>query len=190
MIYFVALQVALHPRRRRADRNSARLAVRHHRPRTTTSRCTTRPPASSCSATCVIHRIVHSPFGRILSAIRDNQPRAISLGYHVDNYKIVAFTLSAALSALAGATKAMSFHLVTLTDVHWSTSGNVLADGAARRLRDLVRTGRRRGSGDGARRLSRGVRLAGPGGDRHDLCVCILLFRQGIAGEVKRWFKL
>ncbi|MBL8472558.1 MAG: branched-chain amino acid ABC transporter permease [Rhodocyclaceae bacterium] len=74
----------------------------------------------------IIHRTVHSPFGQILKSIRDNEPRAISLGYDVDRFKLLAFVLSAALAGLAGATKTMVFQLASLTDVHWHQSGEVV----------------------------------------------------------------
>jgi branched-chain amino acid transport system permease protein len=73
-----------------------------------------------------IYRIVHSPFGAVLQAIRENEPRAISLGYDADRYKLVAFILSAALSGLAGSTKAIVFQLASLTDVDWTMSGEVV----------------------------------------------------------------
>lgn len=73
-----------------------------------------------------IYRIIHSPFGQVLKAIRDNEPRAISLGYATNRYKLVVFTLSATLAGLAGATKAIVFQLASLTDVHWTMSGEVV----------------------------------------------------------------
>jgi branched-chain amino acid transport system permease protein len=73
-----------------------------------------------------IRRIVHSPFGRILQAIRENEPRAISLGYKVDRYKLVAFMLSAGIAGLAGSLKALTLGFVTLTDVSQGTSGEVI----------------------------------------------------------------
>ncbi|WP_245770744.1 branched-chain amino acid ABC transporter permease [Roseovarius azorensis] len=73
-----------------------------------------------------LYRIVHSPFGQVLKAIRDNEPRAISLGYQVNRYKLMVFTLSAGFAGLAGATKAQVFQLASLTDVHWSMSGEVV----------------------------------------------------------------
>ncbi|MCR5884202.1 branched-chain amino acid ABC transporter permease [Rhizobacter sp. J219] len=73
-----------------------------------------------------ILRIVHSPFGQVLKAIRENEPRAISLGYDVDRYKLLAFVLSAALAGLAGALKTLVLGFATLTDVHWSLSGEVI----------------------------------------------------------------
>jgi branched-chain amino acid transport system permease protein len=73
-----------------------------------------------------IWRIVHSPFGNILKAIRENERRAISLGYRVDRYKLGAFVMSAALAGLAGSTKAIVFQFATLTDVQWQMSGEVI----------------------------------------------------------------
>ncbi|KPH81389.1 branched-chain amino acid ABC transporter permease [Bosea vaviloviae] len=73
-----------------------------------------------------MYRIIHSPFGEVCKAIRDNEPRAISLGYRVNRYKLTVFVLSAALAGLAGATKAIVFQLASLTDVHWSMSGEVV----------------------------------------------------------------
>jgi branched-chain amino acid transport system permease protein len=78
------------------------------------------------AAFLVIYRIVHSPFGEVLKAIRENEPRAISLGYKTDRYKLVAFVLSAVFAGLAGATKALVFQLASLTDVHWTMSGEVV----------------------------------------------------------------
>ncbi|HAE02764.1 MAG TPA: branched-chain amino acid ABC transporter permease [Rhodospirillaceae bacterium] len=74
----------------------------------------------------MMQRIVSSPFGEVLRAIRDNEPRAVSLGYQVDNYKLLAFTLSAGLSGLAGALKAIVFQIASLSDVHWHASGEVV----------------------------------------------------------------
>jgi branched-chain amino acid transport system permease protein len=74
----------------------------------------------------LIYRIVHSPFGQVLKAIRENESRAISLGYDTDRYKLLAFVLSGMLAGLAGATKALVFQLASLTDVHWSMSGEVV----------------------------------------------------------------
>ncbi len=74
----------------------------------------------------LIHRIVHSPFGQVMKAIRENEPRATSLGYRTDDYKLMAFILSAALSGVAGAAKSLVFGIATLTDVHWAMSGEVV----------------------------------------------------------------
>jgi len=74
----------------------------------------------------LIYRIINSPFGEVLKAIRENEPRAISLGYKTDRYKLVAFVLSATLAGVAGSTKALVFQLASLTDVHWTMSGEVV----------------------------------------------------------------
>jgi len=74
----------------------------------------------------LIVRTIHSPFGQVLKAIRENEPRAISLGYNADHYKLMAFVLSAALSGLAGGTKAIVFQFASLTDVYWTMSGLVV----------------------------------------------------------------
>jgi branched-chain amino acid transport system permease protein len=74
----------------------------------------------------LIYRIIHSPFGHILKAIRENEPRSVSLGYHVNRYKLAVFVMSAALAGLAGATKALVFQLASLTDVYWTMSGEVV----------------------------------------------------------------
>jgi branched-chain amino acid transport system permease protein len=74
----------------------------------------------------LIYRIIHSPFGEVIKAIRENETRAISLGYKTDRYKLVTFVLSAALTGVAGSTKAIVFQLASLTDVHWAMSGEVV----------------------------------------------------------------
>ncbi|HTD05472.1 branched-chain amino acid ABC transporter permease [Undibacterium sp.] len=74
----------------------------------------------------LIVRTIHSPFGQVLKAIKENEPRAVSLGYDVDKYKLLAFVLSAALAGLAGATKTLVLGFETLTDVHWTMSGLVV----------------------------------------------------------------
>ncbi len=73
-----------------------------------------------------LHRIVHSPFGQVLRAIRDNEPRAVSLGYSIERYKLTAFVLSATVAGLAGSLKSIVFQLASLTDVDWHTSGEVV----------------------------------------------------------------
>ena len=78
------------------------------------------------AAFALIVRIIHSPFGQVLKAIKENEPRAISLGYDIDRYKLLAFVLSAALTGLAGSTKALVLGFETLTDVHWTMSGLVV----------------------------------------------------------------
>jgi branched-chain amino acid transport system permease protein len=74
----------------------------------------------------LIYRAIHSPFGQVLKAIRENEARAISLGYRAERYKLLAFVLSATFAGLAGATKALVFQLASLTDVHWTMSGEVV----------------------------------------------------------------
>jgi branched-chain amino acid transport system permease protein len=78
------------------------------------------------AAFLLIYRIIHSPFGEVLKAIRENETRAISLGYKTDRYKLIAFVLSATLAGLAGSVKAIVFQLASLTDVHWTMSGEVV----------------------------------------------------------------
>src|SRR6266481_5020307 len=78
------------------------------------------------AAFILIYRIVHSPFGEVLKAIRENEPRAISLGYKTERYKLLAFVLSATFAGVAGATKALVFQLASLTDVDWPMSGEVI----------------------------------------------------------------
>ena len=74
----------------------------------------------------LVYRVIHSPFGQVLKAIRENEPRALSLGYDTARYKLLAFVLSASLAGLAGATKSLVFQLASLTDVHWTMSGEVV----------------------------------------------------------------
>ena len=74
----------------------------------------------------LIVRTVHSPFGQVLKAIKENEPRAISLGYDVNRFKLLVFVLSAGLTGLAGALKTVVLGFATLSDVHWTTSGHVI----------------------------------------------------------------
>ena len=74
----------------------------------------------------IIYRTIHSPFGQVLQAIRENEARALSLGYNVDRFKLIAFVLSASLAGLAGSTKAVVFQFASLTDAHWQMSGEVI----------------------------------------------------------------
>lgn len=136
-----------------------------------------------------IYRVVNSPFGRILKAIRDNQPRAISLGYKVDNYKIAVFTLSAGLSGMAGATKAVAVQLATVTDLHWGTSGDVLVMALIGGTETLfgpvvgavIVTGLHEYLAESGLPIPAVVGAA--------FVLSILLFRQGIVGELKRFIK-
>ncbi len=79
-----------------------------------------------CAGLWLIWRTVNSPFGQVLTAIRENESRAISLGYRTDNYKLAAFVMSATLAGVAGGTKSLVFQLASLTDVHWHMSGEVV----------------------------------------------------------------
>jgi branched-chain amino acid transport system permease protein len=79
-----------------------------------------------CAFFWLFHRTIHSPYGQVLAAIRANEPRAISLGYDVARYKLVAFVLSATIAGVAGAMKSLVFQLASLTDVHWHMSGEVV----------------------------------------------------------------
>jgi branched-chain amino acid transport system permease protein len=74
----------------------------------------------------LVYRTIHSPFGQVLKSIRENEPRAVSLGYKADHYKLIAYVLSAALSGLAGGTKVIVFQLASLSDAHWTMSGEVI----------------------------------------------------------------
>jgi branched-chain amino acid transport system permease protein len=134
----------------------------------------------------LVYRTVHSPFGQVLKAIRENETRAVSLGYKVDQYKLLAFVLSAALSGLAGATKAIVFQFATLTDVHWHTSGEVVL------MTLLGGMGTVFGPVVGAFVVvTLQNYLAGFGGwvtviTGAIFVACVLLFRRGIVGELAR----
>jgi len=78
------------------------------------------------SGFAMVWRIVHSPFGQVLKAIRENEQRALSLGYDTDKFKLMAFVLSGTVAGMAGGTKALVFQLASLTDVHWTMSGEVV----------------------------------------------------------------
>ncbi|CAO3421273.1 branched-chain amino acid ABC transporter permease [Azospirillum doebereinerae] len=132
----------------------------------------------------VIWRTVHSPFGQVLKAIRENEPRAISLGYRTDRYKLMAFVLSAALTGLAGGTKAIVFQLATLTDVTWQMSGEVVL------MTLLGGMGTLTGPVIGAalvvtlENYLAATNLPVPVVIGAIFVVCVLLFRRGIAGEI------
>jgi branched-chain amino acid transport system permease protein len=143
------------------------------------------------AAFLLIYRIIHSPFGEVLKAIRENENRAISLGFKTDRYKLIAFVLSATLAGLAGSVKALVFQLAALTDVHWTMSGEVVlmtllgglgtvfgpAVGAVvivtmqTYLADLV--------GEWVTVIEGGIFVA-----------CVLLFRRGIVGEVAHLLRI
>ena len=140
-------------------------------------------------ALLLIYRIIHSPFGQVLKAIRDNEPRSISLGYKVNRYKLAVFVMSASLAGLAGATKSVVFQLASLTDVYWSMSGEVvlmtLLGGMGTVFGPLVGaavivTMQNYFAGFGAWvTVLQGVIFV----------VSVLLFREGIVGVLARWLK-
>jgi branched-chain amino acid transport system permease protein len=135
-----------------------------------------------------IYRIIHSPFGQVLKAIRENEPRAISLGYDADRYKLTAFVLSATLAGLAGATKAIVFQLASLTDVHWTMSGEVVL------MTLLGGMGTIFGPVIGAFVIiALESYLAGFGEwvtviTGSIFVICVLAFRRGIVGELAAWW--
>jgi branched-chain amino acid transport system permease protein len=136
----------------------------------------------------MIHRTIHSPFGQVLLAIRENEARALSLGYAVNRYKLLAFVISAALAGLAGATKTLVLGFATLSDVQWQTSGEVvlmtLVGGVGTVFGPLI----------GATLI---VTLQNELADKVGpwiavimgaiFVVCVLAFRRGIIGELAAW---
>ena len=139
----------------------------------------------------LIHRAIHSPFGQVLKAIRENEARAISLGYDVKRYKLIAFVLSASLSGLAGATKSLVFQLESLTDAHWHMSGEVvlmtLVGGMGTIFGPLVGAG-----------VIVGIENLFSGGEMGNyihiimgviFVVCVLMFRSGVVGEFNKMMK-
>jgi branched-chain amino acid transport system permease protein len=137
----------------------------------------------------VVYRVIHSPFGQVLKAIRENEQRAISLGYDVSRYKLLAYVLSATLAGLAGATKALVFQLASLTDVHWSMSGEVVL------MTLLGGLGTVFGPVVGAfviitmenylSQIGAWVTVV----QGAIFVVCVLTFRRGIVGELAQWLK-
>jgi branched-chain amino acid transport system permease protein len=135
-----------------------------------------------------IMRVVTSPFGQVLKMIRENEPRAISLGYEVDRYKLVVFVLSAALSGLAGSLKTIVMGFASLTDVHWSMSGEVIL------MSLLGGVGTFFGPVLGSAVV---IGLQNLLADRVGawvtviigviFVVCVLAFRKGIVGEIQAW---
>ncbi|MBC7469382.1 MAG: branched-chain amino acid ABC transporter permease [Ramlibacter sp.] len=137
-----------------------------------------------------ISRIVTSPFGQVLKMIRENEPRAISLGYEVDRYKLLAFVLSSALAGLAGGLKTLVMGFATLSDVHWSMSGEVIlmsllggvgtffgpvvGAGVVISLQDLL-----------ADKVGAWVTVI----IGVIFVVCVLAFRKGVVGELQAWFE-
>ena len=131
-----------------------------------------------------IRRIVHSPYGQVLKAIRENEPRAISLGYAVDRYKLLAFVLSSALAGLAGSLKTLVLGFATLSDVHWSMSGEVilmtLLGGLSTFFGPVLGAGIVISLQDGLSDRAGSWVTVIIGGI---FVVCVLLFRRGIVGE-------
>jgi branched-chain amino acid transport system permease protein len=142
-----------------------------------------------CLGFLIIYRTIHSPFGQVLKAIRENEPRAISLGYDVDKYKLMAFVLSAALSGLAGATKTLVFQLASLTDAHWHMSGEVVL------MTLLGGMGTVFGPIAGAAMVVGLQNYAGGLGEWVTVItgaifvICVLAFRRGIVGELGALFE-
>jgi branched-chain amino acid transport system permease protein len=136
----------------------------------------------------IIYRTIHSPFGQVLKAIRENEPRAISLGYKPDHYKMIVFVISATLSGLAGGTKAIVFQLASLTDVDWRTSGEVIL------MTLLGGMGTIFGPVVGAVVIVALETFPWLGAwvtvvEGLIFVVCVLTFRRGIVGELSRWLK-
>ncbi len=136
-----------------------------------------------------IYRTIHSPFGQVLQAIRENEPRAISLGYRVNQYKLLAFVLSATLAGLAGSLKVLVFQLASLVDVSWSLSGEVI-------LMTLVGgIGTVFGPVIGAaviltmQNYLTGLAQWVPVIQGAIFVVVVLVFQRGIAGEIAEWFR-
>ncbi len=138
------------------------------------------------AAFLLIYRIINSPFGEVLKAIRENEQRAVSLGYKTDRYKLVVFALSATLAGLAGSLKALVFQLASLTDVHWTMSGDVLL------MTLLGGLGTVFGPVVGAFAVIAMQNYLAPFGQwvlviqGVIFVVCVLLFRRGIVGELAR----
>jgi branched-chain amino acid transport system permease protein len=136
------------------------------------------------AALFLIYRIINSPFGEVLKAIRENEQRMISLGYNTDRYKLIAFVLSATLAGLAGSVKALVFQLASLTDVHWTMSGEVvlmtLVGGLGTIFGPIV----------GAFLIIAMENYLAPFGQwvlviqGAIFVVCVLVFRRGIVGEL------
>jgi branched-chain amino acid transport system permease protein len=133
----------------------------------------------------LVERAIRSPFGHVLRAIRENEPRALSLGYDVDRYKLVAFVLSAGLSGLAGSLKALVLQFASLSDVHWHRSGEVVL------MTLLGGMGTVLGPSVGALLVVALENYLADVGSWVTVItggvfvVCVLAFRRGIVGEVR-----
>jgi branched-chain amino acid transport system permease protein len=137
----------------------------------------------------LIWRIVQSPFGQVLKAIRENEPRAISLGYDTDRYKLVAYILSATLAGLAGATKAIVFQLASLTDVYWTMSGEVvlmtLVGGLGTLFGPVVGAAIIIAMENYLAQVGAWVTIV----QGTIFVVCVMAFRRGIVGEIASWLR-
>ena len=137
----------------------------------------------------LIHRIIHSPFGQVLKAIRENEARAISLGYDTTRYKFLAFVLSATLAGLAGATKSLVFQLASLTDAHWTMSGEVvlmtLLGGLGTIFGPVVGALIIISMENYLAQLGAWVTIV----QGAIFVVCVLTFRRGVIGEIARLLK-
>lgn len=134
----------------------------------------------------LIMRAVHSPFGQVLKAIRENEPRAVSLGYDVDRFKLMSFVISATLAGLVGSIKSLVFQLATLTDVHWHMSGEVvlmtLLGGMGTILGPVVGAGIVVG-------LQNNIGSWSTIATGFIFVICVLAFRHGIVSEIVAHFK-
>jgi branched-chain amino acid transport system permease protein len=142
------------------------------------------------AALFLIYRIINSPFGEVLKAIRENEQRAISLGYNTDRYKLVVFVLSATLAGLAGAVKSLVFQLASLTDVHWTMSGEVILMTLVGGLGTIF------GPVVGAFLIVAMENYLASFGQwvlviqGVIFVLCVLLFRRGIVGELANWLRV
>jgi branched-chain amino acid transport system permease protein len=138
----------------------------------------------------LIYRIINSPFGEVLKAIRENEPRAISLGYHTDRYKLIALVLSATFAGAAGATKAIVFQLASLTDVDWTMSGEVvlmtLVGGLGTIFGPVVGAFFMITLENYLTTIGQWVFVV----QGSIFVVCVLLFRRGIVGELARLLRI
>ena len=137
----------------------------------------------------LIYRVIHSPFGQVLKAIRENEPRALSLGYDVNRYKLLAYVLSGTLAGLAGGTKALVFQLASLTDVHWSMSGEVvlmtLLGGLGTVFGPVVGAFIIISMENYLAQLGAWVTIVQGG----IFVICVLTFRRGVVGEIGNFLK-
>jgi branched-chain amino acid transport system permease protein len=137
----------------------------------------------------LVYRAIHSPFGQVLKAIRENEDRAVSLGYDTDRYKLLAFVLSGTLAGLAGATKALVLQLASLTDVYWTMSGEVVL------MTLLGGMGTVFGPVVGAALVVTLQNYLAQFGAWVTIVqgaifvVCVMAFRRGIVGELGRWLR-